>query len=267
MALDDADLGAAELLLSPARLATLLTLTGSPRAAIELHQETLALNAALMNVVAIIEIGLRNSVCENLARHFGTATWLTHPPAPFQWRKIENGLVAAALKSARRAKYAKMSQAEKAALDALAFPAGRPPNLSHAQRAAKRRDQIAVTEGSVVAELTFYFWKKLFGGDYEQALWRTTLKRIFPNKRLKRAQIAENLEAIYQTRNRLAHHEPVLHKRYNDAIRALTWVVENLGQVTPSTDTPLAKMIADEMVIVTAKAATLHARLDSFRGP
>jgi hypothetical protein len=41
---------------------------------------------------------------------------------------------------------------------------------------------------------------------------------------MKRAQIAENLEHIYQARNRLAHHEPVLHKRFRDAIAAIEFV-------------------------------------------
>lgn len=265
MPLTDEDIAPIAALLSTDRLAALLALTGSTRAAIELHQETLALNASLMNVVAIIEIALRNSVCEVLTAHFGVPTWLTQPPAPFQWRQTENTSVTAAVKSARRARYAKMGQAERAQLEALAYPHGRPANTPHLQRSSRRRAQIAVSEGAVIAELTFHFWKKLYSGHYEQRLWRTALKRTFPNKRLKRAEVAERLEAIYQTRNRLAHHEPVLHARFAEVVASIVWVSQNLGRSTPSADAPLAKLLAAELATVQAQAAALHARLEAYR--
>jgi len=108
-----------------------------------------------MNVIASVELALRNTVCENLTAFFGAPGWLTHPPAPFQWRKTENDIAQKALDSARRAKYSKMSQAEKAALDARAFPQGRPANTSHLQRAIRRRRQIVVTDGKVILRRHF----------------------------------------------------------------------------------------------------------------
>jgi hypothetical protein len=263
--LEDADIAAIALLLSPERLANLKTLTESTRIAIELHQETLALSSNLMNVIASVELALRNTVCENLTAFFGAPGWLTHPPAPFQWRKTENENAKRALDSAQRATYSKMNQTEKAALDATAFPHGRPPNTTHLQRAVKRRRQITVTDGKIIAETTFHFWKRLYSPDYDQKLWRTTLKRTFPNKRMKRPQIAENLEHIYQARNRLAHHEPVLHKRFDDTVAAIEFTSENMNAVTASKDTPLAKLIADDLDQVKDKAQRLHARLASFR--
>jgi hypothetical protein len=266
-ALTDADIVAITILLSPERLAALVALTGSPRTAIELHQETMSLNASLMTVISSVELSLRNTVSENLTTFFGTPGWLTHPPAPFQWRPIENQNAQKALDSARRSDYAKMSQAQKGALDAAAFPNGRPANTSHQKRAVLRRRQIQVSDGKVIAETTFYFWKRLYSGDYEQTLWRTTLKRTFPNKKTKRPQVAEQLENIYQARNRLAHHEPVLHKRFKDTMAAITFISENLGVATPSKDTPLAKLIAADVAQVTDRAKRLHERLDSFRTP
>lgn len=85
--LDDADVAAITVLLSPERLAKLTALTGSARAAIELHQQTLSLNAGLMNVIASVELAIRNTVCENLTVFFGAPGWLIRPTAPFQWRK------------------------------------------------------------------------------------------------------------------------------------------------------------------------------------
>lgn len=197
----DKDVAALTVLLSPERLGALTQLTGSARAAIELHQETLGLGTSLMTVIATVEIALRNSVCENLSQHFATTGWLMRPPAPFRWRDQERGKLEQALDSARRAAYSKLTQAQKSALDAQAFPRGRPPNLSHLKRAKARRAQLVVTEGKIIAELTLYFWKRLFGPDYEHTLWRPSLKRMFPNKQIKRADIADHLEEIYQSRN------------------------------------------------------------------
>ena len=176
-------------------------------------------------------------------------------------------MVQKALDSARRAEYSKMTQAQKAALDARAYPHGRPPNTSHLKRAVDRRRQIAVSDGKFIAETTLYFWKRLYSADYEQTLWRTTLKKTFPNKALKRAQAADKIEDIYQARNRLAHHEPVLHKRFLDTITGIEFVADNLNATAPSKDTPLAKLITDDLQSIKNKANALHARLAGFRNP
>jgi hypothetical protein len=265
MKISSTDIATLTTLLSAERLETLTQLTGSAETAIDLHQETLRVGATLMHVTATVEIALRNSVCQNLSQHFAVANWLFQPPVSFQWREIERKRIAAALDSARRAEYSKLSQADKAALDALAYPKGRPPNTSHLKRAQDRRKRIPVSEGKVIAELTLYFWKRLYGHEYEQTLWRTTLKRTFPNKKVSRATVAAHLEQIYQVRNRLAHHEPVLRKRFADTITAIEFVIQHLETAEPSSTTPLANLLADDLAHVTAKAAALHARLDAFR--
>lgn len=265
MPIEDANVAALTVLLSPERLGALNQLTGNVKSAIELHQETLKLGAALMNVTASIEIALRNAICENLGTHFGVAGWLLNPPAPFQWKEPEKKKIALALESARRAEYSKLSQADKHALDALAFPNGKPANLSHLGRAKARRAHLPVTDGKMVAELTFYIWKRLCGPDYEHTLWKPTLKRVFPHKKIMRSEIADHLENLYQARNRLAHHEPVLHGRFNDAVAAIKFVVRHLQATPPSDTTPLAMLIADDLAAVEAQAAALHTKLDSFR--
>ena len=264
--MDEVDVRATERLLSPERLARLQALTGSTADAIELHQETLRVGAGLLNVIANVEIALRNVVDTNLTVHFGTSAWLTHPPAPFQWRAIENDIARKALGSAQRAEYAKLSQAQKGALDAAAFPRGRPPNTSHLKRAVERRKQIVVSSGKVIAETTLYLWKRLYGPDYEQTLWRPTLKRTFPNKSMRRPAIAIHLEHIYQARNRLAHHEPVLHGRFQQTIASVIFVAQNLTMAAPDARSPLIKIIEDDMAAVQHRADALHGRLDNYRG-
>jgi hypothetical protein len=113
--------------------------------------------------------------------------------------------------------------------------------------------------------MTFYFWKRLYNTDYGQTLWRTTLKRTFPNKRMRRAEVAENREYIYQARNRLAHHEPVLHKRFHDTISAIQFLTEKMGVPAPVRDTPSAKLIGPDLDRVKRQAQQLHDRLASFR--
>ena len=265
MAIEDADLAEVTKFLSPERLSNLHRLTGNSRAAIEFHQKTLRLGADLLNIIAVIEIALRNSICENLGQHFGQAGWLLNPPAPFHWKESEKNKIIQALDSARRAEYAKLSQADKHALDALAFPNGRPANLQHTRRSKLRREHLQVTDGKIIAELTFYTWKRLCGPDYEHTLWRPTLKRAFPNKRVKRSDVADNLEIVYQSRNRLAHHEPVLYNRFEGTTAAIRYVAQHLEARIPGDQTPLYRLIADDMVAIEVSAAALHAELDAYR--
>lgn len=265
MAIDDRNVAALTALLSPERLRGLLQLSGNAKSAIELHQETLKLGANFMNIIAVIEIALRNAICENMEQHFGAPGWLLTPPSSFQWKEPERKKIDQALDSARRAEYSKLSQEGKHALDGLAFPGGRPTNLSHLGRAKRRRAQITVSDGKIVAELTFYIWKRLCGPDYEHTLWRPTLKRLFPCKSVKRAEVAYHLENIYQARNRLAHHEPVLRGRYSDAMAAIWFLVTHLQASPPNDQTPLALLILEDFEALKVQAQILHARLDSFR--
>lgn len=218
-----------------------------------------------MMVAATVEIALRNSVSENLGHYFGAPNWLTQPPVSFQWREPERKKVIQAVDAARRAEYSKLNQAQKGALDALAYPKGRPPGVSHLKRAQDRRRRIHVTEGKVIAELTFYFWKRLYGPEYEHTLWRTTLKKTFPDKKVSRAEVARNLEMVYQSRNRLAHHETVLHGRFADTMKSISFVIQRLGQDSVNASSPLSKMLEDDMRRVQMSADALHARFESFR--
>lgn len=265
MVISNEDVAPLTVLLSPERLGPLAELTGNSKIAIELHQETLRLGANLMNIIASIEIALRNTVCNNLGQHFGVPGWLLSPPLPFLWRDRERDKIAQALDSARRAEYSKLSQSDKHALDTLAFPNGRPPNLSHAARSRRRRDHITVTDGKVIAELTFYIWKRIYGPDYEHSLWRPALKKTFPDKGLKRAQVAENLEVLYQARNRLAHHEPVLYQRFAGTITSVKFISQRLTMPHPTPDAPLARLISGDIADVEIKARALHKKLDSYR--
>ncbi|MEP4921957.1 MAG: hypothetical protein ABJV27_19590 [Roseibium sp.] len=265
MNLDDDDTNLIKAMLSDERLAPLVAMTGDVRAAIELHQDILKLGTLLMPVTATVEIALRNMVCDCLSAHFGASDWLLRPPAPFQWRRVENDKIGQALSSARRAEYAKKSQAEKHALDSLAFPTGRPANLTHSQRAKRRQSQIVVSDGKVVAELTMYFWKKMYSGDYEETLWKPALKRTFPNKSLRRSDVSPRLETIYQTRNRLAHHEPVYGWRMSEVLTAIDFVLNNLGGANSANERSLSKLLQTDLDHLNECNALLQSKIDKFQ--
>lgn len=68
-----------------------------------------------------------------------------------------------------------------------------------------------LSRGHIIAELSFGFWGGMFGSG-QKGLWGPYLRAIFPTSvRLQRTDIARRLDAIRGLRNRVAHHEPILH--------------------------------------------------------
>ena len=264
ISLTDEDIRAAATLLSSERLSAYLKITGTERDAIELHHQTMQVGAALMPITGLIEIVLRNAICENLRQTFGRPDWLTNPPAPFAWKGEEKAGVKKATIWARRAAYAKMSQTEKRNLDALAYPNGVPATTSHEHRSKARQKFVTITTGQLIAQLTLFFWKRLFSADYAESMWKRSLKKLFPNKALTRAQIAEQLEIVYQARNRIAHHEPVIGPRLTKALAAIDFLALNFGSSTASEDGILAKMTASNRRMLLERTKELETLLAHF---
>lgn len=96
--------------------------------AIELHQITMSLGAALMAALGAVEIAVRNSISNQLESDFGISDWLRNPPAEFNWSTREVDNIRKAISNAQRSDYAKLTQIQKAALDLTAFPNGVPNN-------------------------------------------------------------------------------------------------------------------------------------------
>lgn len=246
-------------LLSRERLKWLIDIGGDDATAVDLHQQILQLNAGLIKIVATIEIALRNVTNEILTRHFAYEDWLQRTPVNFVWDEPERMKVRMAIDSAKRSEYAKLGQHQKNALKAAAFPTGRP--ASHREFVEGKRAPIPVGQGKVIAELNLNFWKSLYGARYEHHLWKPALKRAFPNKTLKRSIVSANLEAIYQTRNRLAHHEPVVGARFRATMVALEFVCRELGSDGSSGHNPLQTLLEADMTSIRAKETELSSRL------
>lgn len=108
-------------------------------------------------------------------------------------------------------------------------------NPVQADMLAKARREIAdarkpETPGRLVAALTFGYWTAMVGQQYED-LWQATLKGIArreDGKGLTRKQFSKPLGPIRTLRNRIAHHEPVLHwdltKHYATILQLTHWL-------------------------------------------
>ena len=73
--LSDQEILRAASLLSSDRLAAFVKITGTERAAFEVHQQMMTVAAALMPVTGLIEIALRNAICDRLGQMFGVPNW------------------------------------------------------------------------------------------------------------------------------------------------------------------------------------------------
>lgn len=116
---------------------------------------------------------------------------------------------------------------------------------------AKAKAQIikskkAVTAGRVVAELNFGFWTSLFEDHYEKQtpFLPSAFKAVFPHmpKSLhKRKERKADLEKIRILRNRVFHHERIVHWKDLDAqhqgiLDVISWISPELRQMADALD-------------------------------
>lgn len=112
---------------------------------------------------------------------------------------------------------------------------------AHMQDVARARLRVAQgkkgeTEGRVVAELMFGFWRLLHSKVYEPTLWQHVLRFAYPNStKLDRREVYNRLDDLNTLRNRIAHHEPVhgatigrtqkdLATLHNDLMQVVLWL-------------------------------------------
>jgi len=118
-----------------------------------------------------------------------------------------------------------------------------------------------LSPGRVVAALSFSFWTAMFSPAYED-LWRSTLNKIATrdSKALVRKDFSRPLTQIRLLRNRIAHHEPILHwdlRKHHRSLRELTsWLsppaivwsdpLDRFEQVYPAEGVVLARDVAKD---------------------
>ena len=181
---------AVERLLSNERFSTYLThAKGDREKAFHLYTYNSRLSSSLFEVIGGLEVALRNSVHLTLTRAFGSDAWYDH--VPFSWAQYEE----------------------------------RALNRAKAQIRSRRK---SIAPGRVIAELTFGFWCGMTGKLYSRSLWIPSLHKAFPHKKLGHKDAYRRLNEIRELRNRIAHHECILHLDpvggFNDILGTLDWI-------------------------------------------
>lgn len=158
--------------------------------ALELYALNTAVSESLYTPLQMLEVALRNRVHDVLADRFGDA-----------WFDADGVLKG---ESMRR-------------------------QVAEAREGLTRKRRPA-TPGRIVASLTFGFWTALVGTDYDP-LWQRTLHAIArreDGKGLRRKDFSGPLTEIRDLRNRVAHHEPIIHlplmTRHADMLRLTRWL-------------------------------------------
>lgn len=166
--------------ISMERLSTYLKRAGFQRdRAIKLYIWNSYVSQSLHSALEICEVSLRNSVNQCLIDTFGLQWFADHRflgITPETRARLENSIAQV------------IERIEKANHD--------------------------VTNGRVVAGLSFEFWVGLMAGRYDRQLWQTRLHSTFPNlpKTMKRKDLQEQLRRIKDLRNQVAHYEPIFER-------------------------------------------------------
>lgn len=87
----------------------------------------------------------------------------------------------------------------------------------------------SLTEGDVIANLSFGFWGELLAKRYESSIWKKRLSVAFPNLKSRQIQdVYQSVHKIIRLRNRISHHEPIIsHKLpslYNLMREIIGWI-------------------------------------------
>ena len=100
-----------------------------------------------------------------------------------------------------------------------------------------RQSKKPIEPGRVVAELNFGFWTSLFEQDYEgrsASFLPKGIKRAFPlmpKSHHKRKAIKGRLDKIRKLRNRVSHHERIIHWKDLESQHAM--IIETIGWIDP----------------------------------
>jgi hypothetical protein len=109
----------------------------------------------------------------------------------------------------------------------LDFDVLRPDGVKQVIFAVERLEKgKTMTRSRVIAGLSFGFWSGLFGPRYEE-LWRQRLRHAFPHAK-ERKDLSSPMEALRRFRNRLAHHDSILHEavdeRFAEMLRLAAYI-------------------------------------------
>ena len=167
--------------------------------AIAHYKSNILISESFYPLLAVLEVGLRNSIDHQLIRRFNDREWYDN-----------KGFV----KIATRFQIDRISKAR--------------TNIY-----AEKKE---ITPGRIVSELSFGFWTSLFDTKFEMTLWKN-LRLAFPNcpKNVrKRKTMSSKFNGIRKLRNRIFHHEAitwnldVLNSYKDEIIQGIEWLNKDL---------------------------------------
>lgn len=167
--------------------------------AISHYKSNILISEAFYPLLAILEIGLRNSIDYQLTKRFNDKQW---------YENIEF------VRIASRFQIDRISEA----------------------RTNIMSEKKEITSGRIISELSFGFWTSLFDTRFEMTLWKC-LRLSFPNcpKNIrKRKTMSSKFNGIRRLRNRIFHHEAitwnlsVLNSYKLEIIEGIEWLDKDL---------------------------------------
>ncbi|MHC8510232.1 MAG: hypothetical protein ACYYKD_12750 [Rhodospirillales bacterium] len=172
---------------------------GNMAGAVRLYIHNTAVSEAFYTPLQGLEITLRNAMNNQLTALYG-GSWYEGNPVGLQARQLQ--LISNALNYLRHDK--------------------------------------EVTLDTVVAEMNLGFWVGLLGRGYDDPLWRQCLRHAFPHRPrgYERHDVHGVLNAVRRLRNRIAHHESILHrapeKDHALILNAVSWICPVTAKWTAS---------------------------------
>lgn len=185
---------------SPARLSRYRAARhGNTTKAAQDYSYNMQLSEAMLPMLNVLEISLRNGIHARLSHLYGRPDWWESwvGSSTFKWQNQE--IAAAKAKLVRRHEHQ--------------------------------------TPDKVLAELTFGFWSSLFNSQLQSILWKD-LRLVFafcPKNQRQRRNISAALNQIRELRNRVFHHEPLLWlspqllDQHATGVMVINWVNPQLG--------------------------------------
>ena len=173
--------------LSSIRLSRYLQKTGNTSDALKLYLWNSEISGALLPILSLCEVTLRNSIDVALTNIYGE-NWAYNEVFRLSLPDTKKGFNS-------RQEIINLSKKHKNS-----------PN-------------------QIITEAKFIFWQTLFTKRHDERIWNTQLSKCFPNMELLssipegRTEIYQTIEKIRKLRNRIAHHEPIfylnIHEKYN----------------------------------------------------
>ncbi|WP_166352402.1 Abi family protein [Phytoactinopolyspora limicola] len=195
---NEVNLGELVPLLSSERLRPYRDSTHDLPGAIKLYEWNTSVSGAMYEVLAGLEVILRNALVAQLEN------W--HGQRPGSWYRDPRRVLA-------------------------------PERHIQIVQARERVRQLGrdETPGRVVAELSFGFWRYLLTKRYESSLWTHHLRHAFPHLQPQsRARVEKRIRHLNRLRNRVAHHEPIhnrdLNRDHQDIITLIGWISTDAGR-------------------------------------